>query len=400
MENKPIEILGITSEEEISKYNIQYPYKEFCKSYTISLVNNNPRIGQILKVFLEPKIREWKYIFTQGQYKIFMEGCINIRVLFLENPYDENIYSTEINKIISGFLPVESDYTDSLKPTLFIEEAFIAPLNENKFSVSLLIGMGTILQMENEDVKEYTEVLEVEDNFKEEIEYDNMEEVDLKEDIEYGYIQDVNFKEEIQYEEVEDINLKEEVHEEVGDADLKEKEQYEEAKKSNLKEEVQYEEVEDINLKEEVHEEVGDTDLKEKEQYEEAKKLNLKEEVQYEEVEDTNLKEEVQYEEVEESNLKEKAQAEGTQGVNLKEEIEYEDIKDGNFKGNIEYKNVEEIVNNNLDEINLAQSIYDLNLQEVNLEETDFNEMDIEKLKENAINIDMEYDMNLNEKNF
>ena len=32
MENKPIEILGITSEEEISKYNIQYPYKEFCKS--------------------------------------------------------------------------------------------------------------------------------------------------------------------------------------------------------------------------------------------------------------------------------------------------------------------------------------------------------------------------------
>ena len=359
MENKPIEILGITSEEEISKYNIQYPYKEFCKSYTISLVNNNPRIGQILKVFLEPKIREWKYIFTQGQYKIFMEGCINIRVLFLENPYDENIYSTEINKIISGFLPVESDYTDSLKPTLFIEEAFIAPLNENKFSVSLLIGMGTILQMENEDVKEYTEVLEVEDNFKEEIEYDNMEEVDLKEDIEYGYIQDVNFKEEIQYEEVEDINLKEEVHEEVGDADLKEKEQYEE-----------------------------------------AKKLNLKEEVQYEEVEDTNLKEEVQYEEVEESNLKEKAQAEGTQGVNLKEEIEYEDIKDGNFKGNIEYKNVEEIVNNNLDEINLAQSIYDLNLQEVNLEETDFNEMDIEKLKENAINIDMEYDMNLNEKNF
>ena len=388
MENKPIEILGITSEEEISKYNIQYPYKEFCKSYTISLVNNDPKIGQILKVFLEPKIREWKYIFTEGQYKIFMEGCINIRVLFLENPYDEDIYSTEINKIISGFLPVESDYTDNLKPTLFIEEAFIAPLNENKFSVSLLIGMGTILQIENEDVKEYTEVVDVEDNFKEEIEYDNMEEENLKEDAEYGHIQDVNFKEEIQYEEVEDTNLKEEV-------------QYEEVEHTNLKEEAQYEEVEDTNLKEEA-------------QYEEAEKSNLKEEAQYEEVEDANLKEEAQYEEVEESNLKEEVQPEDTEGVNLKEEIEYEDIKDvdfreevecedikdGNFKEKVEYKNVEEIVSNNLDEINLAKSIYELNLQEVNLKETDFNEMDIEKLKENAINIDMEYDMNLNEKNF
>ena len=318
MENTPIEILGITSEEEISKYNIQYPYKEFCKSYTISLVNNNPKIGQILKVFLEPKIREWKYIFTQGQYKIFMEGCINIRVLFLENPYDENIYSTEINKIISGFLPVESDYTDNLKPTLFIEEAFIASLNENKFSVSLLIGMGTILQMENEDVKEYTEVLDLEDNFKEEIEYDNMEEDNLKENTEYGHIQDVNFKEEIQYEEVEESNLKEEV------------------------------------------------------QPEDTEGVNLKEEIEYEDIKD----------------------------VDFREEVEYEDIKDGNFKGEVEYKNVEEIVSNNLGEINLVQSIYDLNLQEVNLEETDFNEMDIEKLKENAINIDMEYDMNLNEKNF
>jgi len=397
MENTPIEILGITSEEEISKYNIQYPYKEFCKSYTISLVNNDPKIGQILKVFLEPKIREWKYIFTQGQYKIFMEGCINIRVLFLENPYDENIYSTEINKIISGFLPVESDYTDNLKPTLFIEEAFIDPLNENKFSVSLLIGMGTILQMENEDVKEYTEVLDVEDNFKEEIEYDNMEEDNLKEDTEYGHIQDVDFKEEIQYEEVEDTNLKEEVqYEEVEDINLKEEVQYEEVEDTNLKEETQYEEVEDTNLKEETqYEEVEDTNLKEEAQYEEIEDTNLKEEIQYEEVEESNLKEEVQPGDIEGVNLKEEIEYEDIKDVDFREEVEYEDIKDGNFKEEVEYKNAEEIVSNNL-----AQSIYDLNLQEVNLEETDLNEMDIEKLKENAINIDMEYDMNLNEKNF
>lgn len=83
MKNTPIEILGITSEEEISKYNIQYPYKEFCKSYTIRLTKSKPKIGQILKVFLKPKINEWKYIFTQGEFKIFIEGSIKIRILFL-----------------------------------------------------------------------------------------------------------------------------------------------------------------------------------------------------------------------------------------------------------------------------------------------------------------------------
>ncbi len=238
MENNPIEILGITSEEEISKYNIQYPYKEFCKSYTISLVNNKPKIRQILKVFLEPEIREWKYIFTQGQYKIFMEGCINIRVLFLENPYDENIYSTEINKIISGFLPVESDYTDNLKPTLFIEEAFIDSLNENKFSVSLLIAMGTISEKKYKNKK----VIDKEENFQQEI--------DFKEEVQYENIEDVDFDEEVQYENIEDADFKEEVqYENMEDADFKEEVQYENIEGADFKEGVQYENIEDADLK-------------------------------------------------------------------------------------------------------------------------------------------------------
>ncbi|WP_409068513.1 hypothetical protein ACFLKB_14200 [Clostridium sp. FAM 1755] len=298
MKNNPIEIVGITSEEEISKYNIQYPYEEFCKSYTIKLTKSKPKIGQILKVSLEPKISEWKYIFTQGQYKIFIEGVINIKVLFLENPYDENIYSTEISRIISGFLTVESDYTDSLKPTLFIEEAFITPLNGNKFSVSLLIAMGIILQIEDENVKEYTKVLDVEDDFKEELQYNNSED---------------NFKEESQYNNEED----------------------------NSEEVLQYENIEDYNTNEEM-------------EYEHI------EDAQYEEVKETNLQyENEEYKNTEASNLQNDVQHEDVENIKLKEEVEHDDIKDA-----------------------------------------DFSEADMEKLRENSINIDVEYDMNLSKNDF
>ncbi|MCR1934029.1 hypothetical protein [Clostridium tepidum] len=284
MKNNPIKIFGITSEEEIVKYNIQYPYEEFCKSCTIKLAKNKPKIGQILEVYLKPKITEWKYIFTQGQYKIFIEGAINIKVLFLENSYDENIYSTEISRIVSGFLPLESDYTENLKPTLFIEEAFVKPLNGNKFSVSLLIAMGIILQTKDENVKEYTKNLDIEDDFKEELKYSNVEN---------------NFEQELQYNNAED----------------------------NFKAELQYDNI---------------------------KNYDSNKERENKHIEDA------QYKEVNEKSLQnENENCENMEGMNLENEVQYDDIKNANF-----------------------------------------SEIDMEKLMENSINIDVEYDMNSSENDF
>ncbi|NFP52743.1 RNA polymerase subunit sigma [Clostridium botulinum] len=362
MKNTPIEILGITSEEEISKYNIQYPYKEFCKSYTIRLTKSKPKIGQILKVFLKPKINEWKYIFTQGEFKIFIEGSIKIRILFLENQSDQDIYSTEINKIISGFLPVESDCMDNLKPTLFIEEAFIDALNENKFSVSLLIAIGTI----SEEKCKNKEVIDKEENFE----------------------QDRDFKEEVQYENIEDGDLKEEAqYKDIEDDDLKEEAQYKDIEDGDLKEEAQYKDIEDADFEEEV-------------QYRDIQDASFKEEVQYENIEDTDLKEEVQYENIEDGDLKEEVQYENIKDVDFKEEVQYGDTKDRDFKEKGQYENTERVENKNIEERDFSKDIYKINLQEINLEGNDFNEIDMEKLKENSINIDVEYDMNSKENDF
>ncbi|NFJ12419.1 RNA polymerase subunit sigma, partial [Clostridium botulinum] len=53
-----------------------------------------------------------------------------------------------------------------------------------------------------------------------------------------------------------------------------------------------------------------------------------------------------------------------------------------------------------IEERDFSKDIYKINLQEINLEGNDFNEIDMEKLKKNSINIDMEYDMNSKENDF
>ncbi|MCS4513630.1 RNA polymerase subunit sigma [Clostridium botulinum] len=388
MKNTPIEILGITSEEEISKYNIQYPYKEFCKSYTIRLTKSKPKIGQILKVFLKPKINEWKYIFTQGEFKIFIEGSIKIRILFLENPYDQDIYSTEINKIISGFLPVESSCMDNLKPTLFIEEAFIDSLNENKFSVSLLIAMGTISEekCKNKKVIDKEKNFEQQIDFKEEVQYENIEDADFKEEVQYENIEDVDFNEEVQYENIEDVDSNEEVqYENIEDVDLKEEVQYRDIEDASFKEEAQYKNIEDVDFNEEVqHENIEDIDFNEEAEYENIEDVDSKEEVEYENIEDVDSKEEVEYENIEDEDFKEEVQYKNIEDIDLKEEAQYENIEEAEDK-NLEGADLLKI---------LLKDLYNISSKEVNLKETDFSELDMKKLKENSVDINVEYDMN------
>ncbi|OSB02287.1 RNA polymerase subunit sigma [Clostridium botulinum] len=388
MKNTPIEILGITSEEEISKYNIQYPYKEFCKSYTIRLTKSKPKIGQILKVFLKPKINEWKYIFTQGEFKIFIEGSIKIRILFLENPYDQDIYSTEINKIISGFLPVESSCMDNLKPTLFIEEAFIDSLNENKFSVSLLIAMGTISEekCKNKKVIDKEKNFEQQIDFKEEVQYENIEDADFEEEVQYENIEDADFKEEVQYENIEDVDSNEEVqYENIEDVDFNEEVQYRDIEDASFKEEAQYKNIEDVDFNEEVqHENIEDIDFNEEAEYENIEDVDSKEEVEYENIEDVDSKEEVKYENIEDEDLKEEVQYKNIEDIDLKEEAQYENIEEAEDK-NLEGADLLKI---------LLKDLYNISSKEVNLKETDFSELDMKKLKENSVDINVEYDMN------
>ncbi|MCS4439942.1 RNA polymerase subunit sigma [Clostridium botulinum] len=402
MKNTPIEILGITSEEEISKYNIQYPYKEFCKSYTIRLTKSKPKIGQILKVFLKPKINEWKYIFTQGEFKIFIEGSIKIRILFLENPYDQDIYSTEINKIISGFLPVESSCMDNLKPTLFIEEAFIDSLNENKFSVSLLIAMGTISEekCKNKKVIDKEKNFEQQIDFKEEVQYENIEDADFKEEVQYENIEDADFEEEVQYENIEDVDFNEEVqYENIEDVDSNEEVQYENIEDVDLKEEVQYRDIEDASFKEEAqYKNIEDVDFNEEVQHENIEDIDFNEEAEYENIEDVDSKEEVEYENIEDVDSKEEVKYENIEDEDLKEEVQYKNIEDIDLKEEAQYENIEEAEDKNLEGADLLKillkDLYNISSKEVNLKETDFSELDMKKLKENSVDINVEYDMN------
>ncbi|MDI6920541.1 RNA polymerase subunit sigma, partial [Clostridium botulinum] len=75
---------------------------------------------------------------------------------------------------------------------------------------------------------------------------------------------------------------------------------------------------------------------------------------------------------------------ENIEGIDLKEEVQYENI------GEAEDKNLEET-----DSLkSLLKGLYNISSKEANLKETDFSELDMKKLKENSVDINVEYDMN------
>ncbi|WP_138207400.1 SPOCS domain-containing protein [Haloimpatiens lingqiaonensis] len=145
MKNTTIKINGLISQKQLSNYNIQYPCKEICKSYHITLPENKPNIQLILELSLNAQISNYKHIFTHGKNKIFIEGFLNSKLFFKSNLYSKNIYYTEFSRPFSEILPIENVNTFNLKPTIFIEEAFINHINEKSFSISILMVICEIL---------------------------------------------------------------------------------------------------------------------------------------------------------------------------------------------------------------------------------------------------------------
>ncbi|WP_051931465.1 hypothetical protein [Clostridium sp. KNHs214] len=149
MDNNATKINGLISQKELDNYNIQYPCKEICKSYHITLPENKPNIELILELSFNATISNWKHIFTHGKSKIFIEGFLNLRVFFKSNLYSKNIYYTEFSRPLSEILPIEHVGTPNLTPAIFIEEAFINHINKKSFSISTLMVICTILNNNN-----------------------------------------------------------------------------------------------------------------------------------------------------------------------------------------------------------------------------------------------------------
>ncbi len=96
--------------------------------------------------------------------------------------------------------------------------------------------------------------------------------------------------------------------------------------------------------------------------------------------------------------MKEEVKYKNIKDIDLKEEAQYENIEDVDSKEEVKYENIEEAEDKNLEGADLLKSLlkglYNISSKEVNLKETDFSELDMKKLKENSVDINVEYDMN------
>lgn len=132
-----MEIVGLTSQNDLIKYNIKYPSKETCKSFDIKF-NQALNIQSISKIIIKPKVDNWKYVNSMTGIKIFLSGYFKIKIFFKQ--YDNNsMYSTKIKKGYSDIIPISNIDVDSIKPSLFLEDTIVSIPDNNKICLSLLI---------------------------------------------------------------------------------------------------------------------------------------------------------------------------------------------------------------------------------------------------------------------
>ncbi|AAO35167.1 hypothetical protein DP149_04495 [Clostridium tetani] len=203
---------GITSQDKISKYELDYPRKEICLNFQFRIPEEDQDIGKIEKVILENSIVENKRIETQGQYKVFFHGLIDIKLIYTSAKEDSKRYLSNIQKSLASFIPVEvssiNGEGDSKKePIMFVEEVLVNKLNNREISISLLIlactvdrkveekeNKATPLKIMEEETKKMLERAEDKNKIKEKnIKIDNSKSGDVDIELEYDMAKENGF---------------------------------------------------------------------------------------------------------------------------------------------------------------------------------------------------------------
>ncbi len=207
-----MDIEGIVTQEEINRYKLNYPRKEICLSFQFRIPEEDQDIGKIEKVILENSIVENKRIETQGQYKVFFHGLIDIKLIYTSAKEDSKRYLSSIQKSFASVIPVEissinGDGDSKKDPIMFVEEALVNKLNNREISISLLILACTIdrkveekenratpLKIMEEETKKMLERVEDKNKIKEKnIKIDNSKSGDVDIELEYDMAKENGF---------------------------------------------------------------------------------------------------------------------------------------------------------------------------------------------------------------
>lgn len=156
-------IEGITSQDEISKYELSYPRKEIYLNFQFKIPEEYDDIEKIEKVILKHSVLESKRINTQGQDKVFLNGLIDIEIIYISSK-DEKRYSSNTSKSFTSFIPidvaegfegtvegVEGDGASKKEVIIFVEDVLANKINHREISVSLLILAGILVEKVKEE---------------------------------------------------------------------------------------------------------------------------------------------------------------------------------------------------------------------------------------------------------
>ncbi|MBU5590238.1 hypothetical protein KQI89_00510 [Clostridium sp. MSJ-4] len=178
-----IEVSGIVSPEEIKKYSFDYPCKEICKTFIISIPENKLPIDKLIYIFLGADITESKVNSTYKK-NLFVDAYFKSQIIYLSNTQSPNLHSIDISRPFSEFLPIP-DEIDDIDPLIFIEDAFVRQINSKEILISVfLLLCPAVNDIDNiqdptdelntkDDLNEYDESFKTDSDISETPDYDS-----------------------------------------------------------------------------------------------------------------------------------------------------------------------------------------------------------------------------------
>jgi hypothetical protein len=155
MKVNDIEISGVITQENLNSYDLQYPRKEICETFGISLSEDMPKVETPLQVYFDTEVVENKVIYTQGENKAFLHGIITTKIVYVADEASKPINTIEFYKHFSCSLPINNTSNRDITTKVFIEDAIVTEENNTGFFISLLLLVCPIY---TSNINKYEEV--------------------------------------------------------------------------------------------------------------------------------------------------------------------------------------------------------------------------------------------------
>lgn len=139
MNNKCVNVSGITPSSQFPKCPPRHPFTEFCETDKLCIPHPHPNICDVLEVCVNIVIQSFKTICTPAGRKVFVEGTKQIKVTFAADDPCHSVHCANFEVPFCSLILLGSITDEVLQVCWAIEEISVRCLDCRCLSATTVI---------------------------------------------------------------------------------------------------------------------------------------------------------------------------------------------------------------------------------------------------------------------